>query len=68
MAISALTLLVTALFLKSTIEQLPWLLIVVLLVRNALLPTLAYQALRARPRWNMLGRWVDRLALGVCVR
>ncbi len=62
MAISALTLLVTALFLKSTIEQLPWLLTVVLLVRNALLPALAYQALRARPRWNMLGRWVDRIA------
>lgn len=65
MAISALTLLVTTLFLKSTIQQLPWLLTVALLVRNALLPVLAYQVLRARPRWNMLGRWVDRIALGV---
>jgi hypothetical protein len=64
MAISALTLVVTALFLKSTVEQLPWLLTVVLLVRNALLPALAYQAF-ARPRWNMLGRWVDGIAVGV---
>lgn len=62
MAISAVTLLVSALFLKSTIEQLPWPLTVVLLVRNVLLPALAYQALCARPRWNLLGGWVDRLA------
>jgi hypothetical protein len=63
MAISALTLLVTALFLKTTIDQLPWFLTGVLLVRNALLPALAYQVLRARPRWNMLGRWVDHIAV-----
>jgi Glycosyltransferase family 87 len=64
MAISLLTLLVTALFLKSTIEQLPSLLTAVILVRNALLLLLAYQVLHARPRRDMLGRWVNRVSLG----
>lgn len=62
MAISLLTLLVTAFFLKSTIEQLPSLLTAVILVRNALLLLLAYRALRARPGRDMLGRWVNRVS------
>lgn len=60
-AISLLTLLVTAFFLKSTIDQLPSLLTAVILVRNALL-LLVYRALRARPGRDMLGRWVNRVS------
>jgi hypothetical protein len=64
LAISVLTFAVTAFFLKSSIDQLPWLLTVVLLARNAMLPVLAYQALHASPQWDMLGRWLDRVAIG----
>jgi hypothetical protein len=64
LAISELTFAVTAFFLKSSIEQLPWMLTVVLLARNAMLPVLAYQALHGSPQRDMLGRWLDRGVLG----